>query len=524
MDVSRRTVLAGGAVLAGAAALGLGPALPVRRAAAADRPALPIPAELRADAMGEIHIAAQAGEMQFRPGPLTPTYGFNGPFLGPAIRVRRGDAPVVRVSNRLTQDITLHWHGLIIPGPKDGGPYRLIPPGTDWMVQLPIRQPAETLWFHPHIYPSTAELVIRGLAGLFIIDDEEGDALGLPASWGVDDIPVILQDRRFQADGAFFHRFNTLAVGMGYVGDTMLVNGAIDPVVRTAKGWLRLRILDGSNARNYRLAASDGRTLHVIASDGGLLAEPVALKELPIAAGERYEILVDARDGKPFDLVSLPVAHQAIMRLPPFDAPLPLLTVRPDGAEGRGRLPDRLASLPAIPDRLPPVSQGLVMQMYRDVEAQKLMRETGFMAMVKSGRTDPAVVARVVQAIETGPALPLKAQLTANGINGRSFSLIQKGFDVPVDTDLVWAFSEETDRMLHPIHIHGCQYRVVARDGKPPPPILAGWKDTLPIENGGTAEIFVRFPYKAGADAPYMAHCHNLEHEDSGMMTEFTVS
>lgn len=519
MNVSRRTVLAGGT------AIGLGLVLAGRLpAAASERPALPIPPELRADAKGEIVFAAQAGEMTFLPGRRTPTYGFNAPYLGPAIRVRRGEAPVMRVANRLGQAITLHWHGLIIPGAGDGGPYRLIAPGTDWTVKLPITQPAATLWFHPHIYPSTAELVIKGLAGLFVIDDDESDALGLPATWGVDDIPVILQDRRFAADGRFFHRFNTMAIGMGYIGDTMLVNGAVDPVAKTAQGWLRLRILDGSNARNYRLAASDGRTLYVVASDGGLLAQPVAVTELPIAPGERYEILVDARDGKPFDLVALPVLHQAIMRLPPFDAPLRLLTVRPDGAAGKGRLPDALASLPAVPAVLPPVSQGLVMQMYRDAAAQKILRDTGFMAMMKSGKADPAAVARIVDAIVNGPAVPLKAQLTANGINGRSFSLIQKGFDVPVNTDMVWAISEETDRMLHPVHVHGCQFRVVNLAGTAPPAWMAGWKDTVPVENGGTAEIYLRFPFKAGADAPYMAHCHNLEHEDSGMMTEFTVS
>ncbi|MGX1308178.1 blue copper oxidase [Amorphus suaedae] len=510
-------------VLAGAGAIGLVWGLGAPRPSAAERPELPIPKLLRPDAGGGIALAPQAGQMRFRPGTPTPTYGFNGPFLGPAIRVRRGDAPTVSVTNRLEEATTVHWHGLIIPGTADGGPYRIIDPGGTWTVKLPIDQPAATLWFHPHIYPVTAEQVIKGLAGLFIIDDDENDALPLPSTWGVDDIPVILQDRRFDADGRFFHRFNAIAVAMGYVGDTMLVNGAHDPIVRTGRGWLRFRILDGSNARNFELGLSDDRAFHVVASDGGLLDAPVSLTRLPIAPGERYEILVDARDGKPFDLVSHPVAHQAIMRLPPFDQPLPLMTVQPDGAETGGRLPDRLATLPSLPAVLPPVSQGLVMQMYRDTVGQKIMQETGLMQMAMSGKTDPAVVARVVAAITGEPALPLKAQLTSNGINGRPFSLVEPGFRAPINTDLVWSISEETDKMLHPVHIHGCQYRVVHRDGKAPPPHMAGWKDTLPIEAGGNAEIFVRFPCEASEDSPYMAHCHNLEHEDSGMMTEFTV-
>jgi len=520
-DWSRRDILAMTAAGAGVAAM---PAW-MRHLKAAERPKLPIPPELRADGKGEIAFTARHGEAEFLPGVKTPTKGFSADFLGPAIRVRRGDKPVIVARNALFQPTTFHWHGLIIPGELDGGPYNIFPHGETWRVQLPIDQPAATLWFHPHIYPSTAELVIDGLAGLIIVDDDDSDALPLPKTWGVDDIPLVIQDRRFKPDGAFHFRFNIMAVGMGYVGDTALVNGAIDPVARTARGWLRFRILDGSNARNYRLTISDGRAFHVIGSDGGLLAEPVTMTELPVAAGERYEILVDARDGTPFDLITLPVGdHQPIMKLPPFDQPVRLLSVRPDGADGTGTLPDSLATLPAIPEVLPPVSQGLVMQMYRDKETMKVMMETGFMKMAKSGKSDPAVIERIVHHIVNDPKLALRDQLTSNAVNSRSFSLINDGFDVKANTDMVWAISEETDKMLHPVHVHGCQFRIVALDGKAPPAHMAGWKDVVPIQNGGHAEIYVRFPYKAPPEAPYMAHCHILEHEDSGMMTQFTVS
>ena len=518
VKISRREFCAGSGALAATALLGI-----PWTSAATDRPSLAIPAELRADSAGAIEINARQGRLSFLPGIDTPTYGFNAPYLGPAIRARRGQKLAVRVNNQLDEDMTLHWHGLIIPGPDDGGPYNVIPPGKHWTVELPIDQPAATLWFHPHIYPATAELVIKGLAGLFIVDDEESDAIGLPSRWGIDDIPVILQDRRFNADGTFFHRFNEVAVAAGYVGDTMLVNGAVQPVATTARGWLRFRILDGSNARNYRLAVSDGRSFFVVGSDGGLLSQPVELQELAIAPGERYEVIVDARDGKPFDLVSLPVTHQPIMRLPPFDGRLTLLSVKPVGADGTGKLPDALVELPAIPEQLPPVSQGLVMQMFRDANARRMIMKSGLMEMSKSGKTDRSVVARVVDLITNGPILPLKAQLTANGVNGKSFSFTEKGISAPVGTDMVWAISEETDKMLHPVHIHGCQFRIVKLDGAEPPAHLAGWKDTVPIENAGHAEIYFRFPLSAPDDAPYMAHCHVLEHEDSGMMTEISV-
>jgi len=516
--LSRRELLSGAGALAAARVLSVG--WPSR---AAGRPALPVPPELSADAKGVIALRAQPGEQSFLPGVKTPTYGINGPFLGPAIRVRRGDKVSIKVTNEVEEDITMHWHGLKIPGDRDGSPYTVIKPGATWEPTLDIDQPAATCWFHPHFYPTTAELVIKGLAGLFLIDDEESDALGLPSRWGVDDIPLILQDRRFNADGSFFHRFNMVAVTTGYVGDTMLVNGAPYPEARTARGWLRLRLLNGSNARSYRLALSDQRSMFVVASDGGLLAEPAELKELMMHAGERYEVLVDARNGTPVDLVTRPVSQLA-MNLPPFDADLGLVTLLPEGADGDGALPDALVALPQRVQNLPPPSHNLVMGMRLDDAGMGLLKSAGLMKMDMSKKTDPAVVAAVNKAIVDSPALSLEKQLSANTVNGASFELGVAPFGTSLKTDERWILSEGSDRMLHPVHIHGCQFRILALDGKKPPAYMAGWKDIAPVEKGGTAEIQIRFDHPAAKETPFMAHCHILEHEDSGMMTNFTVS
>ena len=140
--------------------------------------------------------------------------------------------------------------------------------------------------------------VIKGLAGLLIIDDEDTNRLKLPSRWGVDDIPLIIQDRRFGHDGQFFDRIDLTAVTNGYVGDVALANGARYPVARASRGWVRLRLLNGSNARSYLLKASDDRSLFVIGSDGGLLESPVEMKQIMIYAGERFEghrqLVVDA--------------------------------------------------------------------------------------------------------------------------------------------------------------------------------------------------------------------------------------
>ncbi len=512
-SLTRRAMLIGGAAVA--AASRFQPAL-----AGAARAALPIPPEFRANAQGAITFAAGTGTMPFLPARNTATYGYNASFLGPALRLRRGQTVAIQFSNHLPETTTVHWHGLIIPGAVDGGPMHPIAPGGQARIVLPIDQPAATLWFHPHVYPTTASQVIKGLAGLLIIDDDDTDRLKLPSRWGVDDIPLIIQDRRFGADGQFFDRMNLTAVTTGYIGNVALVNGAQYPEARTARGWVRLRLLDGSNARSYLLQASDGRSLFVIGSDGGLLESPVEMKQITMNAGERFEVLVDCRSGTPFDLLALPMGAP-IMHLPPFDKPLPLVTITPDGADGPGELPTSLATLPPIPTTLPAISQTLVMDMFRDKEGMMPLAEAG---LTMGGTIDAGVVTRATALIENQPAMPLAEQLAANGINGKSFALGQPAFAVPLGQMLRWRIGEGNDMMPHPVHIHGCQFRIVSERGQPPEAYRAGWKDIAPIARGSVSEILVRFPCPAGADAPYVAHCHILEHEDSGMMTSFTVA
>lgn len=518
MALHRRAFL--GTAAAFAAGVGLGP---IGRLSAQQRPALPIPPVVTPDANGAIAVRVQPGQMSFVPAGPTPTFGFNGNYLGPTLRLTRGSTVQMHVTNALSQDVTLHWHGLIIPGEVDGGPHQIVAPGATWSPKLSVDQPAATLWYHPHVYPTTAELVIKGLAGLLLVDDEEAPGLGLPSRWGVDDIPVVIQDRRFNGDGTLFHRFNLAAVSVGYVGDRVMVNGAFQPVAKTAKGWLRLRVLNGSNARPYRLRLSDGRRFYVVGSDGGLLEAPVAMDELAIAAGERFELLVDARDGAGFDLVTLPVHDAAIMRMAPFDEAVTLMSFDPTGADGAGALPDRLAQLPALPQTLPPVSQRFVMDMNLDKEGMGALMKAGAKTLMEPGGAPPEAVKALTALIVDGKALTLKEQLSANAVNGKSFELSQVPVAVRRGTPLRWFIGEGSDAMLHPVHIHGCQYRVISHNGKPPAPHLAGWKDTVPIAKGGSAEILVTFPHEAPTDAPYMLHCHILEHEDSGMMTQFSV-
>ncbi|MEJ7136823.1 multicopper oxidase CueO [Amphibiibacter pelophylacis] len=493
---------------------------PTAWAAAAQVPALPIPPRLVADAQGRVVLTAQTGTSRLRGARATATWGFNGALLGPALVLPRGKPVTVEVRNRLPQPTSLHWHGLLIPGRADGGPESPIAPGQSWTAQLQTDQPAATAWYHPHPHHTSGLHVAMGLAGLILIDDPDSAIAALPQRWGVDDIPLVLQDKRLNASGQIDYQLDAMTAAVGWFGDLMLTNGVAAPQHRAPRGWLRLRLLNGCNARTLNLATSDGRTLYVIASDGGFLAEPVALKTLEILPGERFEVMVDARSGTPFDLQTRPVMQMG-MTLPPFDAPVTLLRVQPAGDAGPGRLPDRLATLPALPgaSALKTLTQrrlALSMNPMLDAQGmQALMARYGMQAMAGMPMDHSS---------GHGEHGAMKLDLhSANLINGQAFDAARPLFDARVGQPERWTITGAGDMMRHPFHIHGTQFRILSENGRAPAAHRCGWKDTVHVENA-TSEVLVRFTRTADRAKPYMAHCHVLEHEDTGMMAAFTVS
>ena len=269
-------------------ALGVASALPLwsRAVFAAERPTLPIPDLLTTDARNRIQLTIGAGQSTFGEKTAT-TWGYNANLLGPAVKLQRGKAVTVDIYNQLTEETTLHWHGLEVPGEVDGGPQGIIPPGGKRSVTLNVDQPAATCWFHPHQHGKTGRQVAMGLAGLVVIEDDEILKLMLPKQWGIDDVPVIVQDKKFNADGQIDYQLDVMTAAVGWFGDTLLTNGAIYPQHAAPRGWLRLRLLNGCNARSLNFATSDNRPLYVIASDGGLLPEPVKVSE-PGADGRAF--------------------------------------------------------------------------------------------------------------------------------------------------------------------------------------------------------------------------------------------
>ena len=518
------------------AALSAAGALPLwsRSLMAASRPLLPIPSLLMPDAKGHYNLTAMQGSTEWN-GKAVPTWGYNGNLLGPALKLQSGKPATVNIHNRLSEATTLHWHGLEIPGAVDGGPQATIAPGASRQVSFTPDQPAATCWYHPHQHGKTGHQVAQGLAGLILLEDNEIGKLRLPTQWGADDVPLIFQDKQLTKDGRQIdYQLDVMRAAVGWFGDMMLTNGVQYPQHAVPRGWLRLRLLNGCNARSLHIAASDRRPLYVIASDGGLLAEPVKLESLPMLPGERFEVMLDTADGKAFDLVTLPVGQMG-MTLAPFDQPLPLVQILPLRVMASATLPDQLATLPPLPDTGGLTSRWLQLMMDPQLDQQgmqALMQRYGEKAMGKGGHhampmAHDKPAAHHDQPMDHsmhGMAQPAGYDFrNGNKINGQAFNMTKPSFAVKLGETEKWTISGEGDAMLHPFHIHGTRFRILSENGKPPAPHRQGWKDMVNVD-GWRSEVLVRFNYVAAAEQAYMAHCHLLEHEDTGMMLGFTVS
>lgn len=498
--LSRRTFVT-------AAALGVGAfaATPLRQTAAAEPQSLKIPELIDARRAGQsLALKVQAGSTEFFPGQVSRTLGYNGSYLGPVIRVHRGDDVEIAVTNALGEDTTVHWHGLLIPGEMDGGPHQLIRPGMTWRPVLSVRQPAATLFYHAHVHERTAEQVYSGLAGVLLVTDEEEQALGLPSEYGVDDLPLVLQDRQFE-NGRLVIPQGGVSLMMGRRGDTLLVNGTPNPVAVVPRRLVRLRFVNGSNARVYDLAFSDDRAFHWIASEGGLLEAPVELRSLTLAPGERAEVLADFSDGRPV----------ALETGPEFNMPMMMGRHMHSGASADLSPRSRehiLAFAPQAGVAAPRavVPQRLVSQ--ARVEAAQAVKRRRFvlnmeMGGMMGGRGGMMGAGR-------GSAMVMHA------INGQAFAMQRIDEQVRLGDVEIWEVSAQM--MVHPFHIHGVHFRVLSRGGAEPAVRDQGLRDTVVVQQE-PVELLVRFTQPA-LKAPFMYHCHILEHEDNGMMGQFTVS
>ncbi len=435
-------------------------------------------------------------------------------YLGPTIRVQKGQRLRITFSHDLPQESIVHWHGLHVPAEMDGHPRYAINRGETYEYAFEILNRAGTYWYHPHPHGITGPQVYAGMAGFFIVHDEEEQALGLPT--GEFDIPLVIQDRVFDADNQLVYRPNGMMDQMmGFLGDRILVNGQPDFILPVATRPYRLRILNGSNSRIYKLGWSDGSPFTVIGNDGGLLEKPVRKPYITLGPAERVELWVDFSDktvGEEIVLRSLPFPAPQGMGMmgggmmggasalglgEPFD----ILTVRVEKAsKERMPLPERLSTI----ERLSPQNAAA----------------TKSIALTMRPPNGWTLNGRTFQMTEVAPEERVKLgsieiwEFINNGSMGMGRGMMGGGMM----------------GLPHPMHMHGEQFQVLDRqmsragramweslkDGF----VDEGWKDTVLVLPGERVRVIRRFADFTGL---FLYHCHNLEHEDMGMMRNFEV-
>jgi len=437
--------------------------VPLEKANVPDKP-LNIPAAIEPDKVDGNNvyytITAQEGETQILPGAKTKTWGYNAPLLGQTIILKQGVHYFIHLVNKLPEVTTFHWHGLNVTGPVvDGGPHAPVYPGGSRDIDFTLDQPAQTDWIHPHPCPNTARQVWNGLAAAVVVTDDEEAKLPFPRNYGVDDIPVILQDRNYHDNQLDYKADYDMD---GTEGKYALVNGTINGVFNVTTQRVRLRILNGSDRREWRLHFDDNHEFTQIASDGGTLPAPVKFTKLMLTCAERAEVIVDFGDKKPGDVVTL------------MSDDIPIMKFKIGEYEADDtKLPDILTTIEA-----PEVTPGLPVT-----------------RTVMSGMDDQV------------------------RLDGKLFDMQRIDRKQKIGDTVLWDVVNTNDMdagMIHPFHMHGCQFLVLSRNGKAPYPNEHGWKDTVGVNAGETVRIAVQFT-KFGV---YMYHCHILEHEDTGMMAQ----
>ena len=490
--MNRRTFLTS----TGAGVLLAGSSLAWSQSSARPLPVIPL-TDLTGGINDRIALNLSPSTHDFGTGAASNTLGINHSYLGPVLKVKQGQTLPFDVANSIGETSTIHWHGLHIPGDVDGGPHQEIEHGAVWSPDVPIVQHASMNWFHSHMHGKTAQQTHDGLAGVLLVEDDASLSADLPKAYGVDDFTLILQDKMFDGAGKMAYTLTAEVYEDGFEGDTLVVNGAIAPVAQSVPtGLVRLRILNACNARFLELSLETG-PVTVIASDGGFLSSPVESESILMSPGERYEVLVDmgaiATNALNVNLNG-GAGGGFFAGLLGGNQTVTALTLTRTAAKGfDGAMPTKLATL--APPKPEDASVTRSFQLEMDIGA-----DLAALAMAWDNFCGNA---------------------GAMAINGQPMKMDRIDETVRKGDTEIWRIA--VDDQLHPFHIHGCSFRILSQNGGPPPSYAAGWKDMVHVDEGWS-EVLVRFDYDAPADAPYMYHCHILEHEDCGMMGQFTVT
>ena len=471
----------------------------------------------------EFRLVAQPDELPLLPGQPTGVWRFagrvlkgsadamqasTGSYVGPVLRVKQGQKVRIRYQNRIPQPSNIHWHGMLVPERMDGHPRDVVRPGGEYVYEFEVRNRAGTYWFHPHPHGLTGTQVYGGLAGLLLVSDDEERAAGLPD--GERDVAIILADRTFDSANQLVYEaamgggmMGGMMGGMaGFFGERILANGRPSLSFPEASGAYRVRLLNGSNSRVYRIARSDRKPLVAIASDGGLLAAPAAMPFVVLGPAERAELWLDLHDAAAGSRIAL-VAE-------PLDF----------GGQGMGMMGGMMGGRMGGGRRFTPAQPFALFTAGRGGARPTLPARLSEMAPAAAPRRLPPRVFAMTQGHMRW------------GINGRAFQMNAVAPDERVrfgDTE-VWEFVNRSAMMAmpHPMHVHGVQFRVLERFGAPPglQALSAGFldggvKDTVLVLPGERVRLQLSFDAYRGL---FLYHCHNLVHEDMGMMRNFLIA
>jgi FtsP/CotA-like multicopper oxidase with cupredoxin domain len=467
-----------------------------------------IPSAINDEIDLDLRLIATPDKVQILPGNATNVWRYQGEllkgpqgsleslpdsYLGPIIHLARGQHVRVRFLNDLPEPSIIHWHGLHVPESADGHPRLAVQPGEEYIYEFTVMDRAGTYWFHPHPHGRTGPQVYLGLAGLIIIHDEEESTLELPG--GNQDIPIIIQDRTFDEQNQLVYGGTSMDQMMGFLGNTLLVNGQTQKVVPVETRAYRLRILNGSNSRIYKLAWSDGSLITVIGTDGGLLEKPLPRRFVTLAPAQRLEVWADFSSrqvGSHLQLVNQE-------------------NLTPGGSDEYTVVDFSVTNISDATSQLP--EKLITALMSNMAEAANFANPRDFVLQMGMG---------------------MRMGMSWN-INGRTFEMedVAREETVRLGDLEVWQFTNNGGMGMtlpHPMHIHGLQFQIV--DRKVDPNFLSiwesvssgfvdeGWHDTVLVMPGEQVRILMRFEDFKGL---YLYHCHNLEHEDMGMMRNYRI-
>lgn len=442
---------------------------------------------------------------------ITPMWRYNDSPLPLVIKANRGDYMTLKFNNRLSSDSTIHWHGFKVPAKEDGGPDFPVKPNESRTYSFKIDQPASPLWFHPHPDMQTGKQVYMGLAGVFLVEDNISKELErtnhLPS--GNRDIILLVQDRRFDNEKNGVRELKYMNYEMdsdGMLGDVVLVNGSEFPNLDVSTTQYRFRLYNVSNAKNYDFAFSDGRDFTVVATDGGLLKNPVKLNHIKLGAAERVEIIVDFRNDNVGDSIKL------ISRAFADDMMGGMMNMNSNNMEYEGRTPNGT--------EVDIMNFTVTKNSEDNVTIYKTLTDKAEI----SKRLDPNSADNIGNEREFIMTMQMGSNMSSGSmkflINGKLFDPKRVDEFIDANSTEIWKITNNSP-MSHPFHAHATQYQILDRDGVPATGVDLGWKDTFLVKPNETIRVIGKFePVNQG---DYMYHCHILEHEDAGMMGYFRV-